>query len=137
MEEVIIDSITLGKVIGVFLVIFGLSLLVRHSGWQDRLEEVRKNPALYKVGALLELLVGLVIIFFHPVWVIGWEVIITIVGWLLVLEAVICLFVSADTIGGWLKKVNRISWYVVVGVVSLILGLYIIWEAFGLAGAIL
>ena len=52
------------------------------------MEDFVKNAAVIYLGALLALVIGIVIVLVHNVWVWGWPVIITILGWIAILKGI-------------------------------------------------
>lgn len=74
-------------------------------------------------GGLAALTIGLVIVSAHNVWVQSWEVIITIFGWLAVVEGILLLLLPEEMsriVAKWLKGKGLI---VFGGIFYLILGI--------------
>lgn len=71
---------------GISLLVFGLSLLVRTGDWTAWMQalEQRGRGAALTMGSIV-LLFGAFIVAFHPIWH-GIPMILTIIGWLAVLE---------------------------------------------------
>ena len=129
MEDV---SLILGKVIGLYLVIVGISMLARRQGWMSMVKEVRKHDATPRLIALFELLVGLFIIVVHNVWVQSWEVAVTIIGWVMLVEGVSYLILPHDAMEKKIQFFNKRGWYAVFGIVALVLGLYLVGVTYGI-----
>ncbi len=126
-------SLAFGQIVGVYLLIMGVSLLARRRGWMHIIKEVRKNPSLTRLVAMLELLVGLVIVIFHWEWATGdWRVVVTLVGLLMTLEGAAYLLMSHKSVANIFKTFNKPGWLNVCGIVMLLLGSYVALQAFEL-----
>jgi uncharacterized protein YjeT (DUF2065 family) len=116
-------SIYLAQLLGVVFVVVGLGLLLRTSYYHKMYKNYVKNEALMVYGGLAALVLGLVIVLSHNVWVASWEVIITIFGWLAVVEGVLLLLLPAEMsklVSKWFKGKGLI---VFGGIFYLILGI--------------
>ena len=129
-------SLILGKVIGLYMVIVAISMLARQGSWMKLVKQARKNESFVRLIALFELLLGLLIVIVHNIWVQGWEVAITIVGWLMLIEGAMYLLLPHETIEKKISAFNKPGWYTIVGIVALVVGLYLVGVTFGFfAGA--
>ena len=74
------------KLWGSFFLIFGfLSLLVRQLG---RTIEMTDNKAFVISTGYITLLMGLVTVILHNVWVWGWPLVITLLGWQTIIKGI-------------------------------------------------
>ncbi len=127
------ESFVLGRVIGIFLVICGLTALIKRKDWMEVVGQIRNNPPLTYFVALAELAVGLIIAFYHPVWIMDWPVVITAIGWSMVVESACYLvIIPGKTIGRLIEFFNRPLSYYLCGILSLLIGSYLIVMAFEL-----
>lgn len=85
------STIFLATVIGWYLVITSLFLLLRHTQVKSIMADIVDHRALFFMVALLTLIIGLLIVVSHNVWVWGWPVVITILGWLVLLSGFVRL----------------------------------------------
>lgn len=76
------NSILLAKILGPYFVIVAIGLMLNPKFYQGMMEDFLKNSALLYLGGVLALIFGIVVVLFHNVWVAGWQVIITIFGWM-------------------------------------------------------
>ena len=76
------NSILLAKILGPYFVIVAIGLMLNPKFYQGMMEDFLKNSALLYLGGVLALIFGIVVVLFHNVWVTGWQVIITIFGWM-------------------------------------------------------
>ena len=68
-------------------VVVGLSMLVNPQGYLDMATGIIGDAALLYFSCLLGLLGGIALVLAHNVWVADWRVIITVLGWLSVIES--------------------------------------------------
>jgi len=122
-------SLLLAKVFGPYLVVIGVVALHRRKEISVRLSHVFKNKGLLYTMSALELLTGLFIVVGHSVWS-GWPLIITILGWLMVLEAILYLFAPNSLTKKVITWFSQKTWYTLFSVISIVLGIYLIVVAF-------
>ncbi len=132
MNQIPPESIILARIIGIFIITCGLSALVKKQDWMAGVDRIRDNPASIYFIALAELAVGLTIVAVHPHFVSTWPIVITMIGLLMTVESIIYLvFTPHQIISKWVRFFNRPIWYNVCGVLSILLGLYLVLMSFG------
>ena len=77
-------SYFLAKLIGPFCLALAVGLLANGAHYRAIAEEFLNSRALVLVAGLITLPAGLAIVLTHNVWVVHWPVLITVLGWLLV-----------------------------------------------------
>jgi len=82
------NSRFLAQILGLYMVIVALGIMCNLKNYQRVMEDFLKNTALIYLGGIIALMFGLLILLFHNVWVAGWEVIITIYGWLALIKGI-------------------------------------------------
>ena len=103
----------------------GLILLVKRQAMMRVVTEMAKNRALIYTICVIELAAGLALVVAHNVWAWNFQVIITIVGWLLLLEAVAYLMLPYRVFTKWVSWLNKKSIYWIGGFLAVALGLYL------------
>jgi hypothetical protein len=78
-------SLFLAKLIGPLLLAISAAVLVNQDNMRDMAADFLEHRGLIFLAGILTLLGGLAITLTHNVWVLGWPVIITILGWLSVI----------------------------------------------------
>lgn len=124
-------SLFLGKVVGAYLVVVGASLLLRKKMWHNVVRDFTKSSMAMTVAALFELLIGLFIVASHNVWVQSWEVVITIIGWLMVFEGIAYLFIPHKVLKEKIRAFDNTTWYTMGGIIALLLGAYMVYVSMG------
>jgi hypothetical protein len=118
-------SFFLAKLIGPVFLVMGLAVLVQPRRTRQLGREFVDSEALIFLSGLITLPVGLAIVIVHNVWVVGWPVIITIIGWLAVLAGVarMLAFDRIRSIGR--AMIDRTSLFAVPGAIMTALGAYL------------
>lgn len=132
MDNITLISLLLGRIVGVFLVIWAFFLMLRRKECLDIVDKLKDNPTALYVIAIATLPIGLTLVTIHPVWVIGWQVIITIIGWALVFSSLFFLFFPLKVILQLIGYLNKPASYIIHGIVSLVIGIYLVAVSFGL-----
>jgi hypothetical protein len=97
----------LAKLIGSFMVIVGVAIGLHKQASVESIEAIAQTPVLLLVMGLITLAVGLALVFRHNAWSGGVVVIaITLVGWIILLRAVLLLFVSPQTVASLLVAIR-------------------------------
>jgi len=81
-------SVLLAKIIGPPFLAVGLGLLLNQKMYWEMIDEVIRRPTpignmLIYLSGLLSMLAGLAVVNTHPAWTRDWRVLLTIIGWLL------------------------------------------------------
>ena len=124
-------TLFLTQVIGIYLVLIGLICIVKRKMMMHAMGDVVTNKSLLYVIAIIELIAGISLVISHNIWVWNYAVIVTIVGWLMLIEALAYLALPYS----WVKKIFRMfntkGWYVGGGLAAVILGAYMVAIGFG------
>jgi hypothetical protein len=87
----------LATILGIFLVTVPLSLLVNPRQLKNIFSAFENEFLVYSHGMVLFLL-GIVIVLLHNVWILNWDIIVTIAGWLFVAKGLFLLFFTKDAV---------------------------------------
>lgn len=126
------DSMLLAQVIGITALVKGVAVLVRPKFVRGILKDLFDNHALFYFLITTELVIGLFLVLTHNIWENSYVVIITILGWLMVIESILFLLLSENITSKVVKKLDNDSMYRFGAALSLIIGAYLIYAGFGL-----
>jgi hypothetical protein len=119
----------LARLIGLFLIVVSLAMLVQKAGLATAIAALVHDRAALLVVAMLGLLAGLAMILAHNVWSGGvLPVVVTMIGWLLVLRNALILFLPADALVALFDALHVERFHYLYAVIDLLIGV-------GLAGA--
>lgn len=125
-------SIFLAQVIGLYLFLVSLAMLVHQQRFKKSMSDLLGSVAMINLTGLVMLVVGLLIVVDHNIWIPDWPVIITIIGWILLLQGLMRLFVP----DAFIKMSKDLQGKVVFTLgcwVRLFVGIYLIWAGFSQA----
>jgi len=81
-------SLFLAKLVGPVLLTTSAAMLINQVNMREMAADFLEHRGLIFLAGILTLLGGLAIVLTHNVWVLGWPVVITIFGWLLVIGGI-------------------------------------------------
>jgi hypothetical protein len=124
-------TVFLAKVIGIVLAMTGAAILIRRRYYLPVFGAYVEQRLLRTTMSMIELLAGVALVVGHNLWSSLPAAIITMLGWMAVLEAVVYLFLP----DGWVSKVittfNTSACYVFAGTLAIVVGIYL--AGFGFA----
>jgi uncharacterized protein YjeT (DUF2065 family) len=117
--------------IGPLMAAIGIAMLLNRQAFPEMITQVAQNYAIIFLSGALSLLAGVAIVRVHNVWTGGWPVIVTILGWLLIVGGLARMWCP--------KKASEIATtfgsdptlLLVSGVVLLALGAFLSFKAYG------
>ena len=116
-------SIFLARLLGPLLLLPGLGLLVNPRPFRAMATEVIGSTTLVYLFGLIDLAGGLAIVLTHNIWVPSWRLLITLIGWLLLIRGTVRVLIT-DMIRGYAAKlIHNKQLYPVSGIVLVVLGL--------------
>lgn len=81
-------SLFLARLMGPAAIVMGAAMLINPVNMREMANDFLEHRGLIFLAGILTLVAGLAIVLTHNVWVAGWPVIITIVGWLSVVGGI-------------------------------------------------
>jgi uncharacterized membrane protein HdeD (DUF308 family) len=125
-------TILLSKVFGIYLIIGGVAYVTRKKFFMSVVHDFVGEKMLRVILATVEIIAGLFLIFNHNVWGSLTEGIVSLIGWLLVVEGTFYLIMPDSIIRAVVKIFNKSAWYVGGGVLSVVAGVYLLNFAYNL-----
>lgn len=122
-------SIFYAQVIGLWLALIGLATVVHHVRFKKAMSDSLSHAGLMTLTGLVALAIGLLIVVSHNIWVPAWPVVVTIVGWIFIIQGVMRIF-WPEAFSKMMKDMTAGSGFTVMSWVWLIVGLYLIWAGF-------
>ena len=122
-------SVFLAQVIGCFVFFVSLAMLVHHHRYKKTSHEFLANPLFVELSGVLYLLFGLVIVVSHNIWVGHWPVVVTIIGWIFLLQGLGRIFFP-EAFVKMMKDLTAKSGYALVTWAWLIVGIYLLWVSY-------
>ena len=119
------------KLFGLYFIIVGAIILVRRDTIMPVIRRVSQERAFLLIISVVEIAAGLAIILAFPVVALDLPGLISLIGYMLLVEGIIYLAAPARVIQRFIGYFNRPFWYVIGGVFSVAAGLYLAGKGFG------
>ena len=125
-------TIYLSRLIGLYCILFVLSLAIHKQATVDSVTALIQNPPLMLLLSIITVAAGLAMILAHNLWSGGaLPVVVTIVGWLVLIKGMTSLLLPSgayiEIMLGWLR--DPVLFYVCL-TPSFLIGIYLTYEGF-------
>jgi hypothetical protein len=127
--KVMFISYILAQIIGFYFVIVSLGTLFHKLRHRKYAQELLGVQSLVAIAENLTLLFGMIILVMHHVWILDWPVLITIIGWVLVIRGLIANFFPT-LLMKYSKFLLDKKGYIFKAWLSLVVGLILLWCGF-------
>src|SRR5271163_2787194 len=118
-----VASIFLARLLGPIFLIVGASILFNPKVFRDIAADVVRSVTLVYLFGLMDFAAGLAIVITHNVWLASWPVLITLIGWLLLIRGTVRVLIPETVMGFAAKVLGNTQFIPVAGVVTGIIGL--------------
>lgn len=119
----------LAKVIGLVSVISTAAILIRYKESLALEDDAAKSPVLIYLSGFAFLVLGTLLVVGHSVWTFDWRLVITIMGWLVLLKGAGRMFFPG-AVGRLIEKKRDDRRFLLGEVVVLLVGLYLLYYGF-------
>ena len=124
-------TLFLSKMIGLFAIVFGLSMLSNKQGSVTAVAAILHDPGLVLISGIFALSVGLAMILGHNVWSGGaLPIVVTLIGWLSTIKGLVLLFLSSDALAAYAGAIHYEQAFYVYAAVMLAIGAYLAYGGF-------
>ena len=123
------NTFFLAQLLGLSFAIVALAGLFRRDMMVALVNDIVKKPELLFVFGVFDLVVGLSIVLSHNVWD-GWEMLITIIGWLALLKGVLRMFMPDSIVKLAKPLMKKGSAFNLAMIVTLLVGLFLCYQGF-------
>ena len=120
----------IARLIGPLLVVIGVGVLLNEANYAAMITEAAHSPTMIYLSGLITLPLGLAILNVYRAWTADWRVIITVLGWLLVIGGVIRIVLPRFTASLAITLYSTSAALTVFAVVVLVLGGFLSFEAY-------
>lgn len=126
-------AVFIARLIGPTLFVIGIGVLLNEANYAAMITEAAHSPTIIYLSGLLTLPLGLAILNVYRTWTADWRVIITILGWLLVIGGAIRIVLPQLTATLASTLYSNSAALTVFAVVMLVLGGYLSFESYRLS----
>ncbi|MGQ3890649.1 hypothetical protein [Legionella sp. CNM-4043-24] len=86
-----IHLLVIGQVLGLFFVIMTAIMIARASHYRKLMQNLDPDSGLIAVSASISLIFGLILVVTHNIWLMDSDLLLTVVGWAVVIKAILWL----------------------------------------------
>ena len=122
-------SIFLARVIGLVSVISVLAVMIRYKESLVLEEEAMKSQLHIYLSGFVFLILGVLLVVSHSIWVFDWRIIITVIGWIVLLKGVGRIFFP-HAIRRLVEKKKANRKFIFGEVAVFLIGLYLLYYGF-------
>ncbi|MBT3864782.1 hypothetical protein HOF67_02000 [Candidatus Peregrinibacteria bacterium] len=123
-------ALMLSTILGPIILVLGLSILLHAGAWKKLAKMWLKDHYSLIGLKMLVLLLGVIVVNAHNVWELTPSLIVTIIGWAMLLKGVLYFLLPGSAIKWALKLVQK-TWILYVGgAIDLLLGLAMCYYAY-------
>lgn len=116
-------SLFLARLLGPMFALVGLALLLEPQRFCALLRAFIESPVLVYLAGFLGLLGGLALVLAHNLWSLDWRLLVTLVGWLALVRAVVAILRPQWIVSIGSRLLDRPAVFVAAGAIDLAIGL--------------
>ena len=120
----------IARLIGPLFVVLGIGLLANHAFYAAMIVHAVHHPTLIYISGLLALTAGLAMLNTYRAWTADWRVIVTVLGWLMLIAGVIRIVLPQVIVIIATTVYSGPTSIVIAGVVVLVVGAYLSFEGY-------
>ena len=122
-------SIFLAKVVGLSGAISTLAIIIRYKAFTEMEEQASKNPVILYLSGFTLIVLGSLLVSSHQIWTRDWRVVVTLIGWLLLVKGALRIFLPELVIRLLAKKKNNRN-FMIAEVFVFLISLYLLYQGF-------
>ena len=122
-------SLLYAQILGLFFFLTGLTMLMHSARWKKTFGEIVGSHALLAITGTLSTLVGLIVVVTHNLWVSDARVLITLLGWFMLIQGLMRLFYP-DSFVQIVKNCAEKGCARLLNWVLFLIGAYLVWVSF-------
>lgn len=123
-------SIVLAQILSIYFIVIGIAMLLNRKFYQNAKLDLYRTESIYMISSFFTLLLGILMVTFHNIWVKDWPVIITIIGWVTFVKAIIRLLIPRHFIQWKEALIQNDNYYYIIKILAIILGLVLAYYGF-------
>ena len=115
-----LHTLFFAQIMGLYLIIIAIILLARKNYYQHLLTNIKEGSSSVVVSSGFGLLIGLCVVLTHNIWLWETEVLVTLVGWGVVVKSVLWLSVPEYMVNMCKKIYGGIGYYLVIFITAVL-----------------
>ena len=85
------NSVIIAQIFAVAYLAFATGLIVSREYYQTNIPKLIASPTYALLGGFVTTVLGMLIVIYHNVWEVNWTVLITIIGYIMLIEGILLL----------------------------------------------
>ena len=132
MCDMLPRTLLLSKLIGLYCILIGLSLMTRGQATVETVTALLQNPVMTLILGVITLAAGLAMVLAHNIWSGGaLAVVVTLVGWIALIKSLFFLFLPHEMEAGFfIGQLHYRQLFYLYSAISLVLGVYLTYGGF-------
>jgi hypothetical protein len=122
-QDIMTASLFLARLLGPLLLAAGAGILINPKPFRTMVSEVVRSVTLVYLFGFFDFAAGLAIVLVHNVWAPNWRVLITLIGWLMLIRGAVRILAPEAIMGFAAKLIRNKQLVPSSGVVTGVLGL--------------
>lgn len=123
-------SVFLAQVIGIYMVILGISLFSNGKHFSLIMLGLINNAESQFIMGTLLLALGVTLVVLHNVWEMSWVVVITIIAWMIFIKGIVYTVIPRIVLALAEPYIHATGLYYFVGVMDIGVGLFLCFKGF-------
>jgi len=120
----------IARLIGPLFIVLGIGIFLNQSIYTDMIGQAVLVPALIYLSGLLAFTAGVAMLNGHHAWTADWRVIVTVLGWIMVIAGIVRIVLPAATAVLALAVYSGTSAMPIVAVVVLVIGAFLSYQGY-------
>lgn len=122
-------SIFLAKVIGLIFVAMTGAIIIRYKKSIAFELQAAKSPLFIFTSGFVFIIIGALLVVSHQVWVFDWRIVITLLGWAMLIKGILRILFP-EAVVRMIEKKQTNSWFIAAEIIAFLLGIYLLYYGF-------
>jgi hypothetical protein len=120
----------IARLVGPLFVVLGLGCLINQTAYADMIGQAVLVPVVIYMSGLMSFLAGVAMLNGYHAWTVDWRIIITILGWLLVVAGIIRIMLPVAAVVLAITVYSEGYAMAIAGIIILIIGSFLSFKGY-------
>lgn len=125
-------SLILAKILGIYFLAIGLAFFLRPQRFKDMYQQIVNDQNALLLGATAAIIGGAILISLHNIWILGWPILITLLGWWSLIKGFVFLIYPEGIRYFDFLKDKSDMFYRSISLAYALFGLFLTYKGFGM-----